>query len=67
MQMAMQFFKDMKIKIGIEVQGKITNLANFTDPLPYCGTSNPSLNPVPVSFPILVHLRNLRTPCPLPN
>jgi hypothetical protein len=26
-----------------EVQGKITNLANFTDPLPYCQTTNPSL------------------------
>ena len=26
-----------------EVQGKITNLANWTDPLPYCGTSDPSL------------------------
>jgi hypothetical protein len=26
-----------------EVQGKITNLANLTSPLPYCGTSDPSL------------------------
>ena len=26
-----------------EVQGKITNLPNFTDPLPYCGTSDPTL------------------------
>jgi carboxypeptidase family protein/TonB-dependent receptor-like protein len=26
-----------------EAQGKITNLANLTDPLPYCGTSDPSL------------------------
>jgi hypothetical protein len=26
-----------------EVQGKITNLANLTDPLPYCQTSDPSL------------------------
>jgi len=26
-----------------EVQGKITNLANLTDALPYCGTSDPSL------------------------
>jgi len=26
-----------------EVQGKLTNLRNITDPLPYCGTKEPSL------------------------
>ena len=26
-----------------EVQGKLTNLTNFTDPLPHCGTLDPSL------------------------
>jgi hypothetical protein len=26
-----------------EVQGKLTNLRNITDPLPYCGTKDPSL------------------------
>src|SRR5439155_6822001 len=26
-----------------EVQGKLTNLRNITDPLPYCGTTNPDL------------------------
>ena len=26
-----------------EVEGKRTNLSSFTAPLPYCGTTNPSL------------------------
>ena len=29
-----------------EVQGKLTNLRNFTDPLPYCGTTDPALTNV---------------------
>jgi hypothetical protein len=29
-----------------EVQGKLTNLRNFSDPLPYCGTSDPALTTV---------------------
>jgi outer membrane receptor protein involved in Fe transport len=33
---------EMTTLIG-EAQGKITNLANLTDPLPYCQTSDPSL------------------------
>src|SRR6266853_3472786 len=29
-----------------EVQGQLTTLVNFTDPLPQCGTANPSLTTV---------------------
>jgi len=29
-----------------EVQGKLTNLRNITDPLPYCGTTNPALTSI---------------------
>ena len=28
-----------------EVHGKLTNLRNITDPLPYCGTADPALTP----------------------
>ena len=45
--------KNLTVNIGLryemdtvltETQGKLTNLRNITDPLPYCGTSDPALS-----------------------
>jgi hypothetical protein len=46
-----RFRKNLTLNVGVryeiatvlnEVQGKLTNLARITDPLPYCGTTDPA-------------------------